>query len=106
MMKTIVLSEYGIRPGTDCASALTRLFKQNPENCEFVFEPGDYPLGVTEKRRLFLSNTDVIPERSLGLVLENMKNIRFSGNGARFLCAGRTDTCGECERQQTKDHRE
>ncbi len=89
MMKTIVLSEYGIRPGTDCSSALNRLFRQNPENCEFVFEPGDYPLGVTEKRRLFLSNTDVIPERSLGLVLENMKNVRFSGNGARFLCAGR-----------------
>ena len=88
-MKTIYLSEYGITPGTDFLPALTQLFQEYAENCEFVFSPGDYRLTGRQERPLSLSNTDVIPYRRLGIVLENMKNIRLTGSGARFLCEGR-----------------
>ncbi len=88
-MKTIYLSEYGITPGTDFLPALTQLFQEYAENCEFVFAPGDYRLTGWQERPLSLSNTDVIPYRRLGIVLENMKNIRLTGSGARFLCEGR-----------------
>lgn len=88
-MKTIYLPEYGITPGTDFLPVLTQLFRENAENCEFVFAPGDYRLTGRQERPLALSNTDVIPYRRLGIVLENMKNIRLTGSGARFLCEGR-----------------
>lgn len=89
MIKTIYLSEYGITPGTDFLPALTQLFQEYAEDCEFVFAPGDYRLTGREQRTLALSNTDVIPYRRLGIILENMKNIRLTGSGARFLCEGR-----------------
>lgn len=89
MMKTVLLSEYGILPGTDFLPALAALFRENPEDCEFVFEPGDYRLTGWLERPLALSNTDVIPARRLAVVLEGMKNVRLRGSGARFLCEGR-----------------
>ena len=43
-MKTIILREYGILPKTDITLALYKLFKENPENTEFVFENDEYYL--------------------------------------------------------------
>ena len=86
-MKTIVLAEYGILPGTDCAEEVNRIFSENREDCTFVFEPGDYRIRTNIRRPLALSNTDVIPARSLGILLENMKNVRLCGRGARLLLA-------------------
>ena len=88
-MKQIMLSEYGILPGQDCTLALAELMRENPENCEFIFESGDYYLSPKIKRDIRLSNTDVLPERGIGIILENMKNIRLTGNGARLLCEGK-----------------
>ncbi|MBQ3707163.1 MAG: right-handed parallel beta-helix repeat-containing protein [Clostridia bacterium] len=88
-MKNIDLSACGIRPGGDCTEELNRILAQNREDCEFVFAPGDYRITPHIQRDLALSNTDVIPTRQLGILLEGMKNVRLTGSGARLLCEGR-----------------
>ena len=88
-MTTILLKDYGIVPGNDCTLALAELFAAHPADTEFVFEHGDYHFSPKIFRDLRLSNTDVLPQRKLGILLENMKNIRLTGNGTRFLYEGR-----------------
>ena len=88
-MKQIRLSEYGIFPGDDCAEKINALLSENPEDCEFIFEPGDYIISSVIRRPLALSNTNAIPARNLGILMENMKNIRLTGCKTRILCAGR-----------------
>ena len=90
-MKKIILKDYGIIPGTDCTEQLAALFSEHSSDTEFVFEGGDYHFSPKIKRSLMLSNTDVIPERKLGILLENMKNIRLTGDhagGTRLLFEG------------------
>lgn len=78
-MKQIILKEHGILPGTECTLALAALFCEHPTDTEFVFEAGDYYFLPKILRDLRLSNTDVLPTRKLGVVLENMKNVRLLG---------------------------
>ncbi len=79
-MTKILLKDHGILPGaTDCTLALAELFAANSENAEFVFEPGDYHFSPKIFRDLRLSNTDVLPVRKLGILLENAKNVRLTG---------------------------
>lgn len=82
-MTQIRLKDHGILPGTDCTLALAELFAAHPENTEFLFEPGDYHFSPKIFRDLRLSNTNVLPVRKIGMILENMKNVRLTGAGAK-----------------------
>ncbi|MBE6598114.1 MAG: hypothetical protein E7638_01585 [Ruminococcaceae bacterium] len=78
-MKQIVLKDHGILPGSECTLELAELFRNNPTDTEFVFEAGDYFFLPKILRDIRLSNTDVLPTRKLGIILENMKNVRLAG---------------------------
>jgi|GEM_PF-4897622 len=78
-MNQIILKDYGIFPGSECTLALAELFRNHPIDTEFVFEAGDYYFLPKFERELRLSNTDVLPTRKLGILLENMKNVRLVG---------------------------
>lgn len=87
-MERIILNNHGIIPGIDCTEQLYALFLEHPTDTEFIFESGDYHFSPKIHRPLMLSNTDVIPERKLGILLENMKNIRLTGNCTRLMFEG------------------
>lgn len=104
-MKTVILREYGIVPGEDCTLALAELFANNKCDTEFVFEDGEYFFTPKITRDLRLSNTDVLPIRKLGVLLDGMKNVTLTGNGARLLYAGQMQavTMLDCENVVMKD---
>ncbi len=87
-MTQILLKDHGIAPGTDCTLALADLFAKFPTDTEFVFESGDYHFSPKILRDLRLSNTNVRPVRKIGMILENMKNVRLVGNKTRLLYEG------------------
>ncbi len=101
IMQTIYLSEQGVRTGEDITVSLCKLFREYRENTTFVFENGDYYFSphAEMKADYRLSNTDVAPERTLGLWLKKMKNCTLVGNGARLWFAGHMQpfTLDECE---------
>ena len=88
-MKKIYMNEHGVHPGKDVTLILSEVFGKYPEDTEFVFEPGDYHLSPKIFCDYRLSNTDLIPERRLGMLLKDMKNVRLTGNGSRLLCDGK-----------------
>ncbi|MBE6694908.1 MAG: hypothetical protein E7587_00490 [Ruminococcaceae bacterium] len=89
-MNTVRLSEYGILPDTDITASLYALMERNKEDTEFIFEDADYYFSPHEavKRNYRLSNSDVVPFRTLAIVMENMKNCILRGNGARLWLSG------------------
>ncbi len=87
-MKQIRLKDCGILPGNECTEELAELFRRNPTDTEFIFEPGDYRFLPEIRRDLRLSNTNVLPERKLGIILENMTNVRLTGENTRLLFEG------------------
>lgn len=98
-MERILLREHGILPGGDVTLALKALFDSHPQNACFVFEPGDYFFHPAFSADYRLSNTDVLPERKLGVWLRDMKNISLEGNGARLFFCGQMQpvTMDGCE---------
>lgn len=100
-MKIIRLREYGILPKTDITLALYKLFKENPENTEFVFENDEYYFFPHKEMRYDyrISNSDPQPYRVLAVWLNGMKNCVLRGNGARFVLEGHMQvfTLDECE---------
>lgn len=104
-MTQIILKDHGILPGTDCTAALAELFAAHPCDTEFVFESGDYFFSPKIFRDLRLSNTDVLPQRKIGMILENMKNIRLTGQKTRLLYEGQMQavTMVHCEDIVMKD---
>ena len=89
-MQKIVLKEYGILPDTDISLALYELFKKYPRDTEFVFENGDYYFSkqAALKADYRISNSDVLPVRSLGVWCRDMHGCTLSGNGARLWFSG------------------
>ena len=87
-MNQIILKDHGILPGTECTLALAELFRAHPADTEFVFEEGDYYFLPKILRDLRLSNTDVLPVRKLGVVLDHMRNVRLTGRHTRLLFGG------------------
>lgn len=87
-MKKIYLRDHGILPGSDCTLALAELFRNNTEDTEFIFDEGKYYFTHKIFRDIPLSNTDVLPERKIGVILENMKNIRLTGNNTWLMYEG------------------
>ena len=85
-MKTVRLKDHGILPNTDITASLRALFEEHKTDTEFLFEDGDYYFSPTNALRADyrLSNTDVIPLRTLAILLKDMKNCALKGNGARL----------------------
>ena len=104
-MTQIILKDHGILPGADCTVALAELFASHPCDTEFVFEAGDYFFSPKIFRDLRLSNTDVLPQRKIGVILENMKNVRLTGKKTRLLYEGQMQavTMVHCEDIVMKD---
>ncbi|MBQ9996222.1 MAG: hypothetical protein IJP32_07615 [Clostridia bacterium] len=104
-MTQIYLKDHGILPGSDCTLALAELFAEHPCDTEFIFESGDYHFSPKIFRDLRLSNTDVLPQRKIGVILENMKNIRLTGSGTRLMYEGQMQavTMLNCENVVMKD---
>ena len=100
-MKTVRLSEHGILPNTDITAALYALFAEYKEDTEFVFENADYYLSPKDAVRADyrISNSDVIPERTLAILMKGMKNCTLCGNGARLWLSGHMQvfTLDHCE---------
>lgn len=106
-MRTIILSEHGIVPDTDITLKLRELFLKYSENTEFVFEEGDYYFSPFAEMEMDyrLSNTVVIPLRTLGILMKNMQNCTVSGNGARLWFEGHMQpfTLDNCNNITIKD---
>lgn len=98
-MEKILLRDHGIVPGTDVTRALFALFEKYPQDAAFVFEPGDYFFHPAFSADYRLSNSDVMPQRKLGVWMKGMKNIVLEGNGARLLFCGHMQpvTMDHCE---------
>lgn len=98
-MDRILLRDHGILPGMDATLALYALFEAHPQDAVFVFEPGDYFFSPKLTADYRLSNSDVLPERKLGIWLQEMKDIILEGNGARLLFCGHMQpvTMDRCE---------
>ena len=106
-MNIIRLSQVGILPDTDVTLALCKLFRDNKQDTTFVFENADYYLNPHEEMRIDyrISNSDVIPVRTLGLLLKEMRNCVLEGNGARLWFAGHMQpfTLDTCENIKVQD---
>ena len=106
-MKKIRLSEVGILPDTDITTDLFRLFAENPEGCEFIFENGDYYFSPQENIcfEYRLSNSYKAPVCKLGVWMKEMKNCVLSGNGARLYFSGQMQpfTLDRCENIKISD---
>ena len=98
-MNRIFLRDHGILPGADVTLALYALFENHPQDTVFVFEPGDYFFNPKLTADYRLSNSDVLPERKLGVWLRGMKHVVLEGNGARLLFSGHMQpvTMDHCE---------
>ena len=87
-MKRLDCTQYGILPGADVTEALYQLFCDNPRDTEFVFAAGDYFFTPCFTYDYRLSNTDVLPERKLGIWMRNMENIVLDFSGSTLYFAG------------------
>ncbi len=90
----IQVTRFGIKPdGKPIAKAsvqkAARYLRAHP-GTTMVFPRGDYLFtasGAT-RRELFLSNTDNVNPRNVGLLLEGVKQAKIIGKGARLLFQG------------------
>lgn len=106
-MKSIRLSDWGIMPNTDITSSLCALLEQHKEDVEFIFENADYYFSPEAAVRADyrISNSDVMPERVLAILMKHMKNCVLQGNGARLWLAGHMQvfTLDHCENVTVKN---
>lgn len=106
-MKKVILSQNGIMPGTNITMGLYQLLNQNKSDITFVFENGDYYFSPLKEMKFnySLSNTTILPERTLGILMKNMKSCTFEGNGARLWFEGHMQplTLDKCENITVKD---
>lgn len=100
-MKKVILSERGILPNTDITLSLNELIAACGDGTELIFENADYYFSAkaAEKADYRLSNTDVLPLRTLGIRLRGLKNCILRGNGARLWFEGQMQplTLDHCE---------
>ena len=94
--------EVGIIPGMDAALPLARLsehLKTVQEPCIVQFEPGIYPPHAENLplKKMYITNTvgdnewhpgETAHENRAGIVLEQVHDVTFEGNGAQFVLHG------------------
>lgn len=95
--------DFGIIPGEDAAQPLARLaehLKTIREPSVVSFEPGVYPIRAKNLpvRKMYITNTvgdnewrdgETPHENRAGLLLEDVSDVVFEGNGASFVLHGR-----------------
>src|SRR3954447_26869822 len=87
----ISIDRFGIRPGEtrDAGPAVRRAvaYLAAHPGTTLVMPPGDYHFGPEDAtlHELYLSNTDVVNPRHVGIYLEGLEHVRISGQGARLL---------------------
>ncbi len=103
MGRVVYLKDYGVLPdtGENYIGKINELFKQFPSNAKFVFEKGVYTFKAADavKADYRLSNTDVIAERSLALLMKDMRSVTVDFNHAEFIFHGQMQpiTVDSCE---------
>lgn len=84
----IFCRQHGIVPGCDITQALFDLFASYPKDAEFLFEQGEYYFTPRFSYDYRLSNTDVLPERKLGIWMREMENVTLDFSGSTLYFAG------------------
>lgn len=91
-MRKVFARDYGIYPSTgqDCTGRVREMLSEHHANAEFVFEPGVYFFDYRNANEAdyHISNTYYQNPRKLSVVIQNMKNIIFDGNGCTFQFNG------------------
>ncbi|MBR5870313.1 MAG: hypothetical protein IKZ09_04685 [Clostridia bacterium] len=104
-MNRIDCAAFGIQSGCDITEALYQLFCAHPCDTEFVFEKGDYYFSPRYTYDYRLSNTDVLPQRKLGIWMREMKNIVLDFSGSNLYFAGQMQpfTLDHCQNVAVKN---
>lgn len=104
-MIRIDCKEYGILPETDVTIALDRLLQRFPRDAHFVLERGNYYFTPKFTHDYRLSNTDVLPERKLGIRLREMENVILDFNGSHLYFEGQMQaiTLDHCKNVTVKN---
>ncbi len=92
MKKIIHARNFGVIPdtGLDCTESFRNLLEENPEDTVLIIEKGRYDFysEKAEKEMLYLSNTNCDQPQNLAIILRNMHNTDFEGNGSEFIFHG------------------
>ncbi len=93
------MSDYGILPNqqvsiaSKLATAIQDIKEKQAEGetAVLVFEKGIYYFDATNspKKVVYISNHDQVGRRSIGMLIDGMKNVVVEGNGADFRYRGR-----------------
>lgn len=93
-METIFARDWGICPNTgeDATAHFAEMLRAYPRDAEFLLEPGRYDFFASQARlcEYYLSNSDIVNPRRLSILLSQMENIAFIGNGAELVFHGQT----------------
>ena len=97
--KVYNLSDYGLRPDShkNAAPVVQKVIDRIRKECQsdepvvLRFEPGDYHFYPKKAaiRQYYISNHDQDNPKTVGLALEDMKNLTVDGQGAEFIFHGR-----------------
>ncbi len=98
--KIYQMADYGIMPNQEesiaskLAKVLTLIKKEQAKKeieVSLVFLKGTYYFDSADspKKQVYISNHDQMGLRSIGLVIEGMKNVTIEGMGSNFLYRGR-----------------
>lgn len=90
----VLVTDFGARPNTqeDATTAVAAALRAaQGKHAVVEFPKGDYHFYRENgaERELFLSNSDVVNPRRIAILIENRRDIRLKGNGARLLFHGR-----------------
>lgn len=91
-MKTVHASDYGIFPNrkTDSGALIRTMLHKEGDDVYYLFDKGLYIISQFEsvQKDLYLSNTDDVNPKSIGVLLENFRNVIFDGCGSTFIAHG------------------
>ena len=104
-MNRIDCASFGILPGRDITRDLYALFCAHPKDTQFVFDRGEYFVSPQFSYDYRLSNTDVLPQRKLGIWLRNMENIVLDFAGSTLYFEGQMQpfTLDHCKNVTVKN---
>lgn len=98
-VKVYNASDFGIEPDTQInvtplvAAAIQKIKQENPQGqpTELIFKKGVYNFEIDSAltREYYISNHDQDNPKTMGIVLEQMKNFTLNGSGSDFLFKGR-----------------
>jgi len=90
-MKKVLASDFGVLPGQKCSiRSISEMLKAVGSGSEIIFEQGTYRFDVTNtaKRSYPMSNTYPTPERSVGILLDGMRDITLDFSGSELIFNG------------------